>query len=64
MYACRPKVPILVSVDMLPNYIKQEVQRDSLFEKCSNEEIIVINSDNKGQGQRNVGWIYAVIPRQ
>lgn len=46
-YTLQTQVLIIVFAVMVHNYIRQEAERDCLFEKYGNDELIVVNSDDE-----------------
>lgn len=48
-YSLQTQVLIVVAAVTLHNYIRQEAQRDWLFEKYDNDELIVIDSDDENE---------------
>lgn len=49
---CRPKVPILVAVEMLHTISSKKVREIPYLRMCSNKEKIVIDSDNEDKDDR------------
>lgn len=48
-YSVQTQVLIVVAVVTVHNYIRQEAQRDWLFEKYGNDDLIIIDTDDEDE---------------
>lgn len=55
-YSLQTQVLIVVAVGTLHDYIRQEVQKDWLFEKYSNTDKILIDSNDEKRMKSYAGW--------
>lgn len=60
-YSSLTQVFIIVAAITLHNYIRQKAQRDLLFDKYNNDDLIVIDSNDEYEDNDLSSYLYNVI---